>query len=221
MRTSLSVSLLLLLCVCLSVQKEMETKNSHHHSRDGTTQGTTSGYVDNWSIGQWTHLSCSFDGTNLAVYKDGLLIATSQSSCGMTTMSENWVLGSTVGSASVVSAVSEFRIWNTPRSSLELRSCMNQHLEGDEEGLVGYFKLNEGSGLIAWNSVPNSTSIGSLAGAASWFVFGCSPPSNQEWQCFFGFGYFLSSKSYRPSPLFVSFDFFCVGDHLQGHGRSL
>jgi hypothetical protein len=42
--------------------------------------------------------------------------------------------------------IDEVRVWNVARTEAEIRDGMNRILRGDEPGLVGYWRLDEGSG---------------------------------------------------------------------------
>jgi len=44
--------------------------------------------------------------------------------------------------------IDEVRIWNAVRSKREIQKNINEYLNGDETGLVGYWKMNEGNGGI-------------------------------------------------------------------------
>jgi len=43
----------------------------------------------------------------------------------------------------------EVRIWNLPRTQEEIQASMHQQLSGQEQGLVGYWRMNEGAGQTA------------------------------------------------------------------------
>jgi hypothetical protein len=44
--------------------------------------------------------------------------------------------------------IHEIRMWNLARTQAEIQSSMNVYLSGNEPGLIGYWKMNEGSGQI-------------------------------------------------------------------------
>ena len=67
--------------------------------------------------------------------------------------------------------ISEVRVWNYARSQSEIEADMSKELTGTEEGLVGYWKLNEDSGTIAYDSSPNDNH-GTLVGDPVWFTGG-------------------------------------------------
>ena len=64
--------------------------------------------------------------------------------------------------------MSEVRIWGTARSQSDIQADMNRQLTGNEPGLVGYWKLDEGSGNTVYDSTRNNSN-GSISGA-QWVV---------------------------------------------------
>ena len=42
--------------------------------------------------------------------------------------------------------IDEIRIWNIVRTESEIRQNMNRHLNGNEPGLVAYYRMDEGKG---------------------------------------------------------------------------
>ena len=59
---------------------------------------------------------------------------------------------------------SDLRIWNCARNADEIRSDMNRRLRGDEEGLVGYWPLDEGQGTTVYDKTDNANH-GTIHGA--------------------------------------------------------
>jgi len=72
--------------------------------------------------------------------------------------------------------IDEVRVWNVARSEAAIQSTMNTPLIGNEPGLVGYWKFNEGSGQTAYDSTLNSNDgqLGSTPGVdpsdPAWFL---------------------------------------------------
>lgn len=60
--------------------------------------------------------------------------------------------------------IDDVRIWNTARTQTEIQANMYKELIGNESGLVGYWKFNEGTGTIALDSTPNGND-GTIVGA--------------------------------------------------------
>lgn len=63
----------------------------------------------------------------------------------------------------------EFRLWNKARSQAEIMADMNRELNGDEEGLVAYFKMNENGSLTATDYTSNGNNA-TLQGPPFWVV---------------------------------------------------
>lgn len=53
-----------------------------------------------------------------------------------------------------VGTVDEIRLWNVARTRQQIADHLHTRLNGDEAGLVGYWRLDEGQGLIAVDSSP-------------------------------------------------------------------
>jgi hypothetical protein len=60
--------------------------------------------------------------------------------------------------------IDDCRLWNVARTQEEIKRDMNRELIGTEEGLVGYWKFNEGSGTIVQDSTSNNND-GTISGA--------------------------------------------------------
>jgi hypothetical protein len=60
----------------------------------------------------------------------------------------------------------EVRIWNVARTQEEIQVDMHRELGGNEPGLVGYWKFNEGSGDTAYDSSSNNND-GTLHGGVT------------------------------------------------------
>ena len=49
--------------------------------------------------------------------------------------------------------IDEVRLWSIPRSDQEIADNMNRALFGDEAGLLGYWRMDESSGQVIYDSV--------------------------------------------------------------------
>jgi len=68
----------------------------------------------------------------------------------------------------------EVRIWNIVRSQTEIQGAMNRRLSGEEAGLAGYWRLDEGSGTNAVDSTTNGNN-GVLMNGALWEAGNTAP----------------------------------------------
>jgi hypothetical protein len=110
--------------------------------------------------GQWVHLAFVFrqtTGNVIDYYKDGVLITTSTGTALSDAAWTEFRLGDlNKGDAGRYDgAMDEFRIWNVARTQAQIQANMNNGLAGNEAGLVGYWKFDEGTGLIAVDSTSN------------------------------------------------------------------
>ena len=61
--------------------------------------------------------------------------------------------------------IADVRVWNTARTEEQVRTNKDRVLQGNEAGLVGYWRLNEGAGTTAIDStasVNNGTYVGGV-----------------------------------------------------------
>jgi hypothetical protein len=94
-------------------------------------------------VGVWTHVAASYDGSTISIYQNGDLVSTTAQS-GDVSDGSFVLIG--IWSNSFSGVIDEVRIWNVVRNQNRIRNNMGRILEGDENGLVGYWRFDEGSG---------------------------------------------------------------------------
>ena len=112
-------------------------------------------------LNEWHHLAGTYDGQRMKVYVDGVEKGTQTlKALRINYEPENDLL---IGmykdnnqTRPFQGKILEVRLWNRVRSPEELQKDMNRYLQGNEPGLVGYWRLNEGSGT----TVSDKTSQG-------------------------------------------------------------
>ncbi|MCK4388118.1 MAG: S8 family serine peptidase [Dehalococcoidia bacterium] len=104
------------------------------------------------------HLATSFDGTYIRIYINGILKATSASFAGKIPRNNNYPIriARTVTSYKFEGTIDDIRNWSDVRTQDEIQANMYAELVGDEAGLVGYWKLNEGVDATATDSTANA-----------------------------------------------------------------
>lgn len=124
----------------------------------------------------WHHLGYVRDGTNLLVYKDGVLVGTT-TTVTVRDVDNSSALGIGTGVCSPfmpgggypTATFDEIRLWNIARTQAQIVATMNQQISGNEAGLVGYWDMNrngQGSGLtvdnkcVATGAALNGTTVG-------------------------------------------------------------
>lgn len=121
-------------------------------------------------LNEWTHIAAVNDGAGSAsLYVNGSVVASTNSGFqqalpGMAF--ENSYIGrSTNTNDSYFNGqIADARIWDTARNSIEIANNYDRQLNGDEEGLAGYWNFNEGSGSIAADLSGNAND-GAIIGA--------------------------------------------------------
>ena len=123
-------------------------------------------------VDSWTHLAFSYDGTTLTTYTNGnvsnstVLGVTPTSSEDILVIGDKWSGGTGFGSAFYDGQVDEARLWNTVRTTTQIQSSYAS-LAGNETGLVGYWRFDEGNGTSSGDATGNGNSA-ILNNGVSW-----------------------------------------------------
>jgi len=107
----------------------------------------------------WYHLAAAFSNGLLELYVNGVLVASNQIPTVPMDSDRPVVFGREglpLGSRYYAGLIDEARIWNVYRSQSEIISTMTTSLAGTESGLVGYWRLDEGSGDTAFDATTNA-----------------------------------------------------------------
>lgn len=123
-----------------------------------TSAGVTFFFSPDYSIEleQWQHVAITYDGfTNeVILYINGESQAlTHFGSLPNGAVNENFFTDIYIGINSLLSlgfdgGIDEVRIWNITRTPDQIAATWDHYLLGDEDGLVGYWKMNEGNGQL-------------------------------------------------------------------------
>ena len=120
--------------------------------------------------GQWTHLAASYDGTKLTLYKNGS-VADEKVVSGQiawTANSGDLYIGSfnKAGTDYFFNGnIDEVRLWDTVRTGLQIKGNKGITLEGNENGLVSYWKADESAGTVL-NDLTSNQINGNLNGSS-------------------------------------------------------
>ena len=144
-------------------------------------------------INEWHHIAGVYDGSNMKMYVDGILVKTEVGHTGSigSVSSIPVAIGGGLVNGGTVSymykgAADEVRIWNTARTSDQIRLNYLNELAGNETGLVAYYNFNQGIVNTSNSSIATLTDRTSnatngaitnmpLSGSTSNFVIGFIP----------------------------------------------
>ncbi|MCP4411792.1 MAG: LamG domain-containing protein, partial [Gammaproteobacteria bacterium] len=103
------------------------------------------------SLNTWHHIAATFNAGVQTLYIDGVLAVTADNSASTTTVgvaTTNTFIGSSQSNddRSFRGTIHDARIWNVARTVEEIAANKDIELSGSEEGLAGYWQLNEGIG---------------------------------------------------------------------------
>lgn len=159
---------------------------------DGRILATVSGLAtwyyllsDPIPVKTWTHVASVFDATTHTheLYINGVLNQ-SQETAPSFVMDRDTDQPFRIGTydlcffPSFNGDIDEVRIWNTSRTEEEIQSSMSISLNGNEAGLLGYWRIDEGRGTIAHDATPNGIH-GTLINGPAWL--GQRPPQSEPY----------------------------------------
>jgi hypothetical protein len=122
----------------------------------------------NYTDGNWHHVAAVYDGTTKHLYIDGVQVGTTNQSGNVSFGGSNHTIGSSGGASEFFNGlIDEVRFWSTARTVTQLQQNMNQSLTGQEAGLVGYWRFDEGSGTTTADS-SGSGNNGTLINGPLW-----------------------------------------------------
>ena len=131
--------------------------------------------------GNWHHVAATYDGTTKNLYRDGVLIGTTNQSGNVTLVAEHTGMGASLDTYLPPSeffngAMDEVRVWNIARQPADINSQMNAPLTGTEPGLAAYWNFDEGTGATAGDATGHGYT-GTLVGSPTWITSTVGPSS--------------------------------------------
>lgn len=101
----------------------------------------------NWNDNLWHHYAVTNDNSTLRLYLDGKLAGSATVTQPIPDLSEIVIGRSSVERSQnyFKGRLDEMRLWNAARTAEQVGGTMNQVLEGDEFGLIHYWRMNDGT----------------------------------------------------------------------------
>jgi len=133
----------------------------------------------NVPYGEYTHIAATYDASigTAKLYVNGVFDTSKTVGSYIGNATGNLFMGHNADRTDVINPyegiIDEFRIWNVARTETEIQSTMNQTLNGNEAGLIGYWKFDEGTGTITYDATSNHND-GTISGA-TWVISGVLP----------------------------------------------
>ena len=151
------------------------TNNNHIISNDGATAGVSAGPKATIQDGNWHHLAMTWSKNGYFTgYLDGVQVdQRAAANVDLPAMNAINCLGSLGGTTEFLNgSLDEVRIWNDVRTAQEIADNKNWELTGNEQGLVAYYKMSNGSGTSLTDNKSGNNYPGTLTGGVSWTVGG-------------------------------------------------
>ncbi|WP_425389492.1 LamG-like jellyroll fold domain-containing protein [Ekhidna sp.] len=112
---------------------------------------------------QWYHVAITYDGTDLNLYLDGNLEATSTEALNTVMSGEGLTIGRRAGLENFWDGqIDEVRLWDYARTETEIQEDMNNQLFGNEPGLVAYYPFLDGTGSTNVTDITIGSNDGTL-----------------------------------------------------------
>jgi hypothetical protein len=166
----------------------LQLQNSNNvEARFRNSSGTSFDVLANnlLDLNQWQHLAFTYDGSNIHLYKNGLLISSTPANGTITQTSESFKIGSLDWNGTgfyMNGSLDEIRLWDAALSQNTISNWMCTEITTSHpnyNNLAGYWRLNEGVGTSTADLSINGN-FGALMGAVQWQVttscFGSTTP---------------------------------------------
>jgi putative intracellular protease/amidase len=104
------------------------------------------------TLDQWQHIAVTYDGENeVLIYINGIEQSLTQTSLPSGPIKNHdaydlYIGNDMTGQYTFDGRIDEVRLWNVVRTAEEIGETMNSYVSETEPGLVGYWKMDEGSG---------------------------------------------------------------------------
>jgi hypothetical protein len=128
----------------------------------------------------WLHVAATYDGRTMRAYLNGVEKGSRQPTDVLATTPTNVRIAYSLHTdAHFDGILDEVRVWNIARTADEIKNNMSVRLMGNEPWLIAYWRFDEGSGTVAYDSSTRHND-GNLLFGPMWVPSGinldCPPP---------------------------------------------
>ena len=139
----------------------------------GTQKSDIEHIVASASVNTWVHFAARFQNGDLTLYRDGIPVGSRNDYIGpvdWTGFLGNLTLGSFDNTETKFfdGKIDEVRFWNIARDENLIKAYKAVALNGDEEGLIGYWRFDEGGASITSEDQSSTNNTSSLDNGAQW-----------------------------------------------------
>lgn len=99
------------------------------------------------TLNQWQHIAGVWNGSDIKIYINGNLIATTTGVTGASFKSQlnnPIIIGKNLSNEKFVGNIDEIKLWKRALSAAEIENNMNCELANSQTGLIAYYKFNQG-----------------------------------------------------------------------------
>jgi uncharacterized repeat protein (TIGR02543 family) len=117
---------------------------------------------------QWYHIAGTYDGSSIKIYINGIERGSQAYANGIVDSGTSLFIGARHGPGwPFKGLIDEVRVWNNDRTAEQILANMHRQLLGNEAGLMAYYKLDTGTGTVAYDASPNGNN-GTLTNGPTW-----------------------------------------------------
>ncbi len=145
------------------------------YSGAGRTNACT---VNPLTAGAWYHVAVTYDGAHVTFYVNGVQAGAQVAQTNVLVPPSGGTvrIGNTeeTGDNYFKGVIDDVRLWNVVRTQADIAAFKDQELVGNESGLIGYWKLDEGTGTTVADSSSTGVTL-NFFGSPTWVAGNVSP----------------------------------------------
>jgi len=153
----------------ITTTKSGEAKGYIFHIGNGSGSDSLKYYLPNspanpFNVGNWHQVTMVYNGSAMSVMVDGEFIGTKPASVSRASNYLN--IGSKIGDGGFFKGkIDDIRVYNRPLSQTEVINTQNRSVSKSENGLVSYWKMDEGVGAKVFDNTTIPTNANIYGGA--------------------------------------------------------